>query len=334
LSPVARRCLRLALGVGIAAAIAWGKGLPFAYLVVILSATLLVVPNPPPGPKQALILIVLMVVMCGWGLLLGPVLAGVPLAGVLILLLGIGVASALTTRPAVAIVGTLMILGNTIIAVIGQQSSAAGLILLQLMVLATVLAVIIAHVAHALLPETEPPPPRPAATTADAAWIGLRSALIMLPPLLMALNNPGTYIMLLMKGAQLSQQVQATDTRVMARELVLSTVTGGALAMAIWWVLGMWPALPLLVLLLMLATLLLARPMYGAVMSKHRFSHWQNALVTMIIILGPAVEDGANATDIGRQMLTRIAMFIGLSLYAATMVALLDTARARRLVAR
>jgi hypothetical protein len=54
----------------------------------------------------------------------------------------------------------------------------------------------------------------------------------------------------------------------------------------------------------------------------------------MIIILGPAVEDGANATDIGRQMLTRIAMFIGLSLYAATMVALLDATRARRLVAR
>ena len=334
MNPVARRCVRLALGVGIAAAVAYGKGLPFAYLVVIMAATLLVVPNPPPGPKQALILIVLMLVMCGWGLLLAPVLDGVPVAGVLILLLGIGVASALTTRPAVAIVGTLMILGNTIIAVIGQQSSAAGLILLQLLVLATVLAVIIAHVAHALLPETEPPATRPSAAPADAAWIGLRSALIMLPPLLMALNNPGTYIMLLMKGAQLSQQVQATDTRVMARELVLSTATGGAAAMAIWWVLGLWPVLVLLVLLLMLATLLLARPMYGAVASGRRFSHWQNALVTMIIILGPAVEDSANATDIGRQMLTRIVMFIGLSLYAATMVALLDNARTRRLEAR
>ncbi|MFZ4687600.1 MAG: DUF2955 domain-containing protein [Polymorphobacter sp.] len=330
----ARRCLRLAFGVAVAAAVAYGKGWPMGYLVVVLTATLLIVPMPPPGVKPTLMLLVLTLLTCGWGLLLGPVLTYVPVAGVLLMMIGIAGASALATRPATAVVASLVILGNTIVAVVAAQSSAAAVALVLLLVLAVVVGVIIAHIAHALFPEdgAMAPPAPPVLPPGTAQWVGLRSALIMLPPMLLALNNPASYIMLLMKGAQLSQQVQATATRDMARELVLSTAVGGGAAMLIWWLLGLWPVLPVLALLFALLALALARPLYGVVATRHRFSFWQNAVVTMIIIIGPAVEDSANGTDIQRQMLTRIATFMALALYAAVMVHTLDAARARKRV--
>ena len=89
-SPLAsRRAYRLGLGVGLATAIAYGLGLPMAFLVILLTAVLLSNPAPPPNVKAALLLIVVMLVTCAWGLLLGPVLAHVSVAGVLLMLLGV-----------------------------------------------------------------------------------------------------------------------------------------------------------------------------------------------------------------------------------------------------
>ncbi len=328
----AKRCARLALGVGLATAIAYGWNPPLGYLIIVLTAVLMSVPMPPPAPKAAVMLIVLVLLTCGWGLLLGPVLTYVPVAGVLLMLGGVGLASALATRPAAAIVASLLILGSTLVAVVASQSSAAGVAIIQTMLVAIVIAVVLAHVCHAVFPEDgsfapRPPPPVP---PAEAAWIGVRSALIMVVPVLLALSNPGTYIMVLMKGSQLSQQVGATDANVLARELVVSTAWGGAAALAVWYLLGLWSVLPIFVLLMALSALLLARPMYGAIASRHRFTHWQNALVTLVLLIGPAVADSASGTDITRQLLTRIAMFMALAVYAAAMVWLLDGLRAGR----
>jgi hypothetical protein len=331
----ARRVCRLALGTGLAAAFAFGRGLPLAYLVVLVSAQLLIAPVPPPKLRLAAILIVIVFVTAGWGILLGPVLIYVPVAGVLLILAGIAAASALATNPRVAIIATLIILGNTIIAVAAQNSSAAAVAILQIMVIAFVVAIIIAHVAHAVFPEdgAAVPLPAPSLAAGEAVWIGVRAALIMVLPLLLALTNPGNYLMVLMKGAQLAGQAEATDTRFVARELVVSTAYGGAAALLLWWVLGLWPSLVLLTLLFALAAFVIARPLYGVVASPHGFGHWQNVLVTMMLLIGPALTDRAGGTDITLAILQRTGIFIGLSLYAALMVQLLDGIHGHRVAA-
>lgn len=333
-----RRCLRLTTGVGGAAAIAFAWGGPIAYLLIILTALLLMVPTPPPGPKQVLVLLIVMAIACLWGLLMATALTEVRPVGLLLVLLGVGGASALATNQSMGIIATLFILGNTLIAVVAVQSSAAAVRLVEALLLATAMAVVLAHVVHALFPE-DGSAAKPKAERRDrpdrrdARWVGLRSAFIMAPALLLALANPQTYIMILMKGAQLSQQVEAQATRASALDLVLSTAGGGAAALAIWWVLGAWPSLLMLVLLLALATLVIARPLFGVLPSRLGLGHWQNMLVTVLLLIGPAVADSDTGTDIQLQMLIRTGMFMALALYAVIMVAMLDALRNRRVAA-
>lgn len=324
------RCFRLAFGIGMATFAAYALALPLGYMLLILTLALLAIPMPPPAPKAALALIVITVVTALFGLLLGPVLVYVPVAGVLLSLSGVALAVVIGARPGKAIVGSLMILSSTIIAVVAAQSSAAAVALVT--VLAGVIggAVVIAHLAHAVFPEPPGAPmPVPPPAPANIGWIALRAAVIMLPPLVLALANPAAYIMLLFKGASLAQQAESTSARQMAREMVGATAAGGAAALLLWNLLQLWPGLLLLTLGMTLLTLVFARPFYGAVKSRFAPGWWQFALTTTIILIGPAVADTASADNIQRTMLVRLASFLALAVYATAAVHLLDRSRLR-----
>jgi hypothetical protein len=324
------RCFRLAFAIGLATFAAYGLALPLGYLLPLLTLALLAVPMPPPPPRAALLLVIITLVTALYGLLLGPVLVYVRPAGVMLSLAGVALAVVIGARPGRAIIGALTILSSTIIAVVAAQSSAAAVTLVKLLVGVICGAIVIAHLAHALFPEppgaaVPAPPPPPA----DVGWVAVRAALIMLPPLVLALANPGAYLMLLFKGASLAQQAEGSTTRQMARETVSATAAGGAAALIFWNVLQLWPGLLLLCLGMALATLIMARPLYGAVPSRWPRDWWQFALTTMILLLGPAVADSASADNIQRAMLVRLATFVALGIYATLAVYLLDRLRAR-----
>ena len=59
-------------------------------------------------------------------------------------------------------------------------------------------------------------------------------------------------------------------------------------------------------------------------------SFWVNALVTMLILLGPAIEDAAVGKDPYRASVTRVALFVAVSLYAWVTVWILERLRASR----
>jgi hypothetical protein len=324
------RCFRLALAMGLATFAAYGLALPLGYLLPLLTLALLSVPVPPPPPRAALLLVIITLVTSLYGLLLGPVLVYVRPAGVMLSLAGVALAVVVGARPGRAIIGALTILSSTIMAVVAAQSSAAAVTLVKLLVGVICGAIVIAHLAHALFPE--PPgakPPLPPPPPADIGWVAVRAALIMLPPLVLALANPGAYLMLLFKGASLAQQAGGSTTRRMARETVGATAAGGAAALIFWNVLQLWPGLALLCLGMALVTLIMARPLYGAVPSRWPRDWWQFALTTMILLLGPAVADSASADNIQRAMLVRLATFVALGIYATLAVHLLDRLRSR-----
>ncbi len=328
----ARPVFRLAGGVGLAALWAFGLALPMGYLFILTAVMLLAPTAAPPGIRGTAILLAVALVVTLWGAALGPVLTYAPAAGVLIMLTGVAMAVWLGFRPGMAIIGSLMILSHTIIAVVASQSSAAAVMIVQLSLGAIVTAVVIAHIMHALLPDRAPFPakPPPSVEPDHARWVALRTAIVMAGPILLALSNPATYILLLMKGSTLAAQAEDADARRLGIETVTSTLAGSAVALGIWWALKLWPGLPLLVLLLILATLLIARPMYRAVASSLPFTFWLNALITMIILIGPAVADTGSGADIQRKMLARTLMFTALSIYAVVAVRAVDALRPRR----
>lgn len=328
-SPATARSFRLASALGVATFFAYALALPLGYLLVVVTLALLAQPMPPPGLRAGAILVVVTLATALYGLLLGPVLTFVPIAGVLLSLSGVALAVAIGSRPGMAIVGTLMILSSTIIAVVAAQSSAAAVTLVKLLAATIVGAIAIAHLAHAVFPEPAghaAPPPPPA-----GGVMPLRTAIIMAPPLLLALANPPAYVMLLMKGASLAQQAEATTARAMGRELVSATAMGGVAALLLWNLLQLWPGLLLLCLGMALMALLMARPLYGAAPSRFGRDWWQFALTTMIILVGPAVADTASADNIQRTMLVRVLTFMALAVYATLAAQLLDRPRMRAL---
>ena len=70
--------------------------------------------------------------------------------------------------------------------------------------------------------------------------------------------------------------------------------------------------------------------MFGVKPTSFAPSFWSNALVTMLILLGPAIEDAAVGKDVYAASATRVALFVGVALYAWAMVWALERWRASR----
>jgi hypothetical protein len=60
-------------------------------------------------------------------------------------------------------------------------------------------------------------------------------------------------------------------------------------------------------------------------------SFWQNTCVTMLILVGPAVEDSASGKDVQEAFAVRTTLFIGVTLYAWAAVHLLERLRTWRM---
>ena len=70
---------------------------------------------------------------------------------------------------------------------------------------------------------------------------------------------------------------------------------------------------------------------YQLRLSRYSTSFWLNVATTMLILLGPAVEDSANGKDVYAAFLVRMGLFVAVTLYAWLAVDLLESLRARHL---
>jgi FtsH-binding integral membrane protein len=131
-----------------------------------------------------------------------------------------------------------------------------------------------------------------------------------------------------MKTVALGQQAGETDSRSAGRELVGSTCMGAVVALALWLGLSLWPSLWMLILWLMAAALWTGSAMTGARRTGRRPTFWSNALVTALILFGPAIEDSANGKSVVQGALVRTTLFIAVSFYAWGTVWLLERWRA------
>ena len=132
----------------------------------------------------------------------------------------------------------------------------------------------------------------------------------------------------------MGQQAGETDARSAGHELVGSTLMGAFVALGIWLGLSLWPNLWMLVLWMMAAALWVGSAMTGARRSRFRPSFWSNALITALILLGPAIEDSASGKSVFEGTAMRTCLFVGVALYAWGTILLLERWRPARLPAR
>jgi len=333
----ARRVFRLSATVALSLAGAYALQFPLPYLAPLFAFLLTAAPKPPPGPKGLLTLILVVMLTLGVGLLLIPLLTQYPAAGLMLVAVGLYFSTYLTVNRGKALLGTLLTVGITLISAAGSVSFPLALLVIQALVLGIGLAVVCQWIVYPLFPE-DAAPAAPAAASASSApqsnWLALRAALIVLPPYLLALTNPSMYLPLIMKSASLGQQDSVSDTRHAGRELLGSTFLAGCFAVLFWFVLKICPSLWMFFLWMLLFGVYFAAKLYGVISSRLPPSFWQNLVVTLLILLGPAVEDSANGKDVYAAFAVRMGLFIAVALYAWLAVYLLEQLRSRRLQRR
>ncbi|WOE75906.1 hypothetical protein [Alterisphingorhabdus coralli] len=320
------RCWRLAAGFGLATLVGYGGFPAFGYMFVLTTLILLMPPVPAPKPGQVVQLLIIALVAVAWGAILGQLLFRIPILGLLLLAIGLSATFMLqVSKPAMAPVASLLIIGQTFVPVLSGPTPAMGPLFFFIMAGGTIFAVSISWLVQAFFPERAAPPVPPA-FTGDIGWVGLRGIMIMLPPIMLALTDSG-FLPLLIKGSFLAVQAEATTARYQARELVGSTLMGGLIAFLLWTGLRLMPDLFVFALLMATVGLIIGRNLYGVTKTRQPFTFWQAAVVTMIVVVGPSVSDSTFGQDANTAFMIRIGLFIALSIYAVLMVALLDEVR-------
>lgn len=329
----ARRVFRLSLTMALALAAAYGMDAPLPYLAPVIALLLGAAPAPPPGPKGLLGLIAVVLTTLGVGLLLIPLLRLYPFSALLIVAAGVYLSTYLSVGRGKGMVGTLLGVGFTMIPAAGTVEFALALFVIQALVSAVAVAIVCLWIVYPWFPEapdTRPPPPRPA-TSAASNWIALRTTLIVVPPFLLALANPANYLPLIMKSIVLGQQGSMVSARGAGRELLGSTFVGGCCAIVFWFALKLHPDLWMFFWWMLLFGIGFGGKLYGLFATRFPPSFWQNACVTMLILVGPAVEDSASGKDVQQAFATRMVLFVAVTLYAWTAISLLERWRTRGL---
>jgi hypothetical protein len=230
---------------------------------------------------------------------------------------------------------TVLVLAFTLIPVAGVQEQALIGVLALTLAIGVLVGAAVSVASNAIFPD--PPAPSARATPAGgppdretARWVAWRGTLIVMPVFVLALTNPSFYLAAIMKTVALGQQAGETDARHAGRELVGSTLIGALIALAVWLGLSLWPSLWMLMLWMMAAALWAGSALFGARRTSFRPSFWSNALITSLILLGPAIEDSAGGKSVLKGAVMRVSLFVGVALYAWATVWVLERWRARQ----
>ena len=325
--------LRLAIGLGLAVLIAYGWALKAPYAVCVVAVLILCKPGPPiplfKGMAFALVVAALMTA----GVLVVPILENYALAGVLLtaaLLYAVFFSGARNANP----LTTILVMALTLIPVVGVAAQALAFQIGVTLAVGLCIGVLVSGASHALFPDLPVPAGQKAASEAptreSASWTALRAVVVVMPVFVLALTNPSFYVAAIMKSVALGQQAGSTSARSAGQELVGSTLMGAAIAGCLWIGLSLRPNLWMLMLWMAAAALWAGGRLFRLRPSAFPPSFWVQSLVTMLLLLGPAIEDSAGGKDVLKASMVRVALFVAVALYAWATVWALEHWRAAR----
>ena len=325
--------MRLAIGLGLSVLIAYGLAMEMAFVVCTVVVMMLSKGGPPiPFVKGVVAALVVAGVLVA-GVLMVPLLENYRVTGLLVtavMLYTVFFAGARSGNP----LAIIFLIALAVIPVAGVAEQQMATMLSKAFGVGLATAALVGGVSHVFFPD----PPAPAKIAAApvsvspevASWQALQATLVVMPVFVLALTNPAMYIAAIVKTVLLGQQASATDARSAGRELVGSTLMGAWMASLVWIGLLMRPNLWMLMLWLVAAALWAGVRLFGVKPSSFAPSFWVNALATMLILLGPAIEDAAVGKDVYNASAFRVTLYVAVALYAWATVWVLERWRTSR----
>ena len=330
----ARRILRLALGTALCLWFCQAYSWPLSFIAPVLTMFILALPLPAPTLKKGILFVVALLAPMIAGLVLLPFLHHARWTGIGLVALGLFYSFYYTARGGSPVMGTFMTVGLTLVVTIGSVNIDVLILLIQGLAAGAIVGIVFVWVAHTLLPELppdpalagmkKPTPPKP--DLPEARRSALRSMLIVFPMALafLFMSASPTYTVVMIKVASMGQQASSAKSREMGRELLESTLWGGVGAIISWHVMSIWPSLLMYTLLIALAGLIYGRWIFKGPAVHPKFAMTSYAFLTMIVILAPAVLDGAGSSGAGAAFYSRLFLFVLIAVYGTTAVAVFD----------
>ena len=339
------RILRLAFGTAFSLLVSQLGAWPMSFIAPVLTLALLSAPIPAMGLKGGVKLFVVLMVSVIAGLILLPFILNQRMVGLLLLTIALFHSFYFTARGGPAMIGSFVTIGLAIVTAVGTVSVDAVVGVVEGLGMGAFAGISCMWVAHALLPDrladaTASVPAPPVATApaessvvdhAAALWLARRSAfrslLIVMPIIIWFLLSSGSasYVAVLIKVASMGQQAELDQTRQAAKSLLLSTVIGGIGAVIAWQMLSIMPSLALYTLLIALAALLMGPRIFSGQALGPNGATWSYGLLTMLVVLAPAVTDSQTGSAADAAFWSRLLMFGFATVYAIVAVFLYDT---------
>ncbi|MCP4047203.1 MAG: DUF2955 domain-containing protein [Gammaproteobacteria bacterium] len=330
-----RRILRLALGTALAMGFSQLFYTPLSFIAAVFTMFVLAVPLPAPTLKSGIKFVLALVIPAYFGMLLIPLLMHARWAGVILVILALFGSFHYSAKGGSPIMGMFMTIGITMVVTVGSVSPEAMIIVINGIAVGAAIGITFVALAHALLPDIPPPqsaspgkkpPPEPPAKpdSTRARRNALRSLTVVLPLVIVFLfgSSSTSYVVVMIKVASMGQQASAEASRSMGREQMESTLWGGLGALIGFQVLTIWPSLLMFCLVIAIACLLYGSRIFQGPGMHPRAGMWSYALLTMIIILTPALTGSGDAST---AFYIRMALFIVIALYGTIAVAVFDT---------
>ena len=339
------RILRLAFGTAISLWFSQALAWQMSFIAPVITLFLLALPLPAPKLKMGIGLIAVLSLSLYGGLLLLPPLQNQPLVGVLLLVLALYWSFYFTAKGGSAALGTFATMGIAVSTAIGTVNLDAVLAIVNGVAFGAFVGVLFVWIAHAVIndsiavdlppaPQQKPPP----AATPDLAMArrsALRSLLIVLPVALWFLFSSASaaYIPVMIKVAAMGQQATNDAARLAGRSLLQSTVIGGVGAVIGWEILSIAPTLLVYTIFVALAALVMGPKIFQGRGLAPDAATWSYGLLTMVVVLAPAVADSLIGGPAGAKFFDRLWMFVLATLYAMSTVYVFDAFSASRRVA-
>ncbi|MCP4332645.1 MAG: DUF2955 domain-containing protein [Gammaproteobacteria bacterium] len=331
----ARRVFRLSITTSLSLAAGYALAPDIPFLAPLFEFMLTAAPKPPMGPRALLGLLIVLAIMLSSGLILTPILLHYAVTGLLLVASSLFLANYISLNLGKPPVGSLLTMGVTLIAMMGQLSFDLAVTVMQELMIAIAVAVVCQWVVYPFFPEEDVPPPESPAPQKPQpqqfSWLAARATMTVFPVFLLGLTDPSFYAPIIMKSVALGQQTSATNARNAGWELLGSTFLAGIFAILFWFCLKLTPNLWMFTLWTLAFTTWMSAKFFGILPSRFSPTFWQNVVVTLFILVGPAVADSANGKDPYKAFAVRLSLFVGVTLYAWLSLVFLEWLRERQL---
>lgn len=331
-----RRILRMALGTALSMGFSQIINWPVSFIAAIFTLLMLSLPLPAPTLKSGLKFVLALVIPAYAAMLLIPLMETARWSGVLVVTVALYGSFYYSARGGSPLIGMFMTLGLTMVVTVGSVSADANLMVVNGIAIGATAGIAFVVIAHALLPDLPPPeaavpavkpapPPKPCPEVARRN--AFRSLAVVLPLVLVFLfmSSSTSYVVVMIKVASMGQQANAEVSRTMGKEQIESTVWGGIGAIITFWVMSAYSSLLLFCLLTGLACLIYGKRIFMGPGMHPRAGMWSYALMTMLILVTPAVTNTQETGDASAAFYSRLVLFIVIAFYGTISVAIFNT---------